>query len=209
MNPNPAGRASVIAAIMVGVGALLSGFVGFLFVIWGVPNLPRTMILQDPIGFALRPRPIPLAVVAMFLALIVIVALTWFFVRLVVRSALPKRGSAVFFGTWGAVIIASWIAGMVRAPLAISALGIPSEQSEILMVQGFQVVTAGAAWGLTWGWITALVVTLIHRSASAPEHVEREASSSHPATTAYPYPPHAGEATQTSTSYPPQPPHAG
>lgn len=194
---------------MVGVGALLSGFVGFLFVVWGVPNLPRTFILQDPIGFALRPRPIPLAVVAMFLALIVIVALTWLFVRLVVRSALPRRGAAVFFGTWGAVIIASWIAGMVRAPLALSALGIPSEQSEILMVQGFQIVTAGAAWGLTWGWITALVVALIHRSAPTPDPVERNAATSHPSTTAYAYPPQVGEAPQPSTSYPPQPPHAG
>lgn len=193
---------------MVGAGALLTGFLGFLFVIWGVDQMPRTFILQDPIGFALRPNPRPLSVVAMFLALLVIVGLTWLFVRLVVRGAAPRRGAAVFFGTWGAVIVASWIAGMVRAPLALAGLGIPAEQSEMLMVQGYQMVTAGAAWGLTWGWLTALVVALVHRSAPAALSTEQGQSTITTGTPAdaFPYPP---QAPQAATTYPPVPPHAG
>lgn len=204
MNRTPAGRVSVVAAIMVGAGALLSGILGYLFLLWGVPNVPRLFILQDPIGFALRPNALPLAVVAMLLALVILIGLTWLFVRLVVRGALPGRGSAVFFGTWGAVVVASCIAGLVRAPLAVAALGIPAEQSEILMIQTFQAVTASASWGLTWGWLTALVASLIHRSAPAAAPVEAgvtSAGSAYSAPGATTYPP---QQTSADTTYPPQ-----
>ncbi|WP_350352449.1 hypothetical protein ABS642_04820 [Microbacterium sp. A8/3-1] len=167
MNRNAAGRASVVAAIMVGVGALASGLINFLFVLANVASLPRLLILQDPIGFALRPRVQPMAVVAMLVAMVVLVGLTWLFVRMIVRSALPGRAAAVFFGTWGAVIVAAWIAGVVRAPLMLMVLQIPAEQSEILMTQFSQISTAGATWGLMWGWLTALVVALVHRSTNA------------------------------------------
>ncbi|WP_435744459.1 hypothetical protein [Microbacterium sp. PMB16] len=166
MNRTAAGRASVVAAIMVGVGALLSGLINFLFLLANVASLPRLLILQDPIGFALRPRVQPLAVVAMLVALVILVGLTWLFVRMIIRSALPGHGAAVFFGTWGAVIIASWIAGLVRAPLMLTVLQIPPEQSEILMTQFSQMSVAGVSWGLIWGWLTALVVTLVHRSSA-------------------------------------------
>lgn len=164
MNRNAAGPASVVAAIMVGVGALASGLINFLFVLANVASLPRLLILQDPIGFAFRARVQPLALVAMLVALVVLAGLTWLFVRMIVRSALPGRAAAVFFGTWGAVIIAAWIAGVVRAPLMLMVLQIPAEQSEILMTQFSQMSLAGASWGLIWGWITALVVALIHRA---------------------------------------------
>lgn len=207
MNRTPARRVSVVAAIMVGAGGLLSGILGYLFLLWGVPNVPRLFILQDPIGFALRPNALPLAVVAMLLALVVVIGLTWLFVRLVVRGALPGRGSAVFFGTWGAVVVASCIAGLVRAPLAVAALGIPAEQSEILMIQTFQAVTASASWGLTWGWLTALVAALIHRSAPAAVATGYGApgdGSTYSAPDATTYPPQ-----QTSADATYQPPHAG
>ncbi|WP_223625141.1 hypothetical protein [Microbacterium sp. EST19A] len=195
MNRNAAGRASVVAAIMVGVGALASGFINFLFLLAGVESLPRLLILQDPIGFALRPRVQPMAVVAMLVALVILVGLTWLFVRMIVRSALPGRAAAVFFGTWGAVILASWTAGVLRAPLVLMVLQIPAEQSEILMTQFSQISLAGATWGLMWGWLTALVVALVHRTAAnAPGE---PASASAPPT----YP-----AAQT---YPPAPPVAG
>lgn len=192
---------------MVGVGALVSGLINFLFLLANVASLPRLLILQDPIGFAIRPRVQPLAVVAMLVALVVLMGLTWLFVRMIVRSALPGRAAAVFFGTWGAVIIASWIAGLVRAPLMLLVLQIPAEQSEILMTQFSQISVAGASWGLIWGWLTALVVALVHRGsrdaatdpAGAPGYpTSPPAQTYQPAQT---YPP-----TQT---YPPMPPAAG
>ncbi|WP_349826805.1 hypothetical protein [Brevibacterium litoralis] len=36
-------------------------------------------------------------------------ALTWLFTWLVVRSATPGRFSAVFFGTWGAIVVAALV----------------------------------------------------------------------------------------------------
>lgn len=201
MNRNAAGRTSVVAAIMVGVGALASGFINFLFLLAGVESLPRLLILQDPIGFALRPRAQPMAVVAMLVALVILVGLTWLFVRMIVRSALPGRAAAVFFGTWGAVILASWIAGVLRAPLVLMGLQIPAEQSEILMTQFSQISLAGATWGLMWGWLTAIVVALVHRAA-APAASEPAAVPPHatyppvqtypPAPTSSPAPPTAG-----------------
>jgi energy-converting hydrogenase Eha subunit A len=193
---------------MVGVGALTSGLLNFLFLLANVASLPRLLILQDPIGFAIRPRVQPMAVVAMLLALVILAGLTWLFVRMIVRSALPGRAAAVFFGTWGAVIIAAWIAGLVRTPLVLMSLRIPAEQSEILMTQFSQISVAGASWGLMWGWLTALVVAVIHRSAtgalsSVDPLTPRSASPSSPASAQpAPYPP---------TTYPPapQPPTAG
>lgn len=172
MNRIAAGRASVVAAIMVGVGALASGLINFLFLLAGVASLPRLLILQDPIGFALRPNVQPMAVGAMLVALVVLAGLTWLFVRMIVRSALPGRAAAVFFGTWGAVILASWIAGVLRAPLVLMVLQIPAEQSEIVMTQFSQISLAGATWGLMWGWLTAVVVAHVHRTAAsaADEH---------------------------------------
>lgn len=168
MNASPAGRASIVAAILVAVGALASSLISFFFLLWGIPNAARTYLLQDPIGWALRPAVQPLAIVAMLLAFVVLVGLTWVFVRLIVRSALPRRGAAVFFGTWGAVIVSALIAGIVRAPLVLSTFGIPAEQSEILTSQFHQIATSGAAWGLNWGWLAALIVALIHRATPAP-----------------------------------------
>ena len=198
MNRTATGRASVVAAIMVGVGALASGLINFLFLLAGVASLPRLLFLQDPIGFAIRPNVQPLAVVAMLVALVILAGLTWLFVRMIVRSALPGRAAAVFFGTWGAVIIASWIAGVLRAPLVLMVLQIPAEQSEILMTQFSQISLAGATWGLMWGWLTAIVVALVHRAAAgAPAE-----SATVPAPPSYPtYSP--------APTYPPAPPAAG
>ena len=192
---------------MVGVGALVSGLINFLFLLANVASLPRLLILQDPIGFAIRPRVQPLAVVAMLVALVVLMGLTWLFVRMIVRSALPGRAAAVFFGTWGAVIIASWIAGLVRAPLMLLVLQIPAEQSEILMTQFSQISVAGASWGLIWGWLTALVVALVHRAS-------RDASTDPAGAPVYPTSPPAQTYQPAQTypptqTYPPMPPAAG
>lgn len=202
MNRTPAGRAPLVAAILVGVGAVGSSILGFLFVLWGVPILPRTLVLQDPIGFALQPRAHPITTVAMAVALAVLVGATWLFVRLVVRGAAAGRGGAVFLGTWGSVAIASWIVGIARAPLTVIAWGVPSYQTEILMAQASQVIAASAAWGLTWGWIVALVVTLMHRAAPAGTRDAAAAYAHRPeggTTGAYPYPPQQG------ATYPPRP----
>ncbi|MFJ4252770.1 hypothetical protein [Microbacterium sp. NPDC090003] len=126
MNPQPANRTAVIAAVLVGVGALLSSLAGYLFVLGGVPNVPRVWILPDPIGWGFGRGGSPLPVLGMLLALVVLSGLTWLFVRLIVRGALPGRGAAVFFGTWGAVMIASAAAGLVRAPADASAAAVPA-----------------------------------------------------------------------------------
>jgi hypothetical protein len=103
----------------------------------------------------------------MLVALIVLVGLTWLFVRMIVRGARAGRGSAVFFGTWGAVIVAAWIAGILRAPLMLIVLRIPAEQTDIVTTQFFQLSTSGVTWNLLWGWLVALVAAVLHRSSRA------------------------------------------
>lgn len=201
MNASPAGRASIVAAILVAVGALVSSLISFFFLLWGIPNAARTYLLQDPIGWALRPAVQPLAIVAMLLAFVVLVGLTWVFVRLIVRSALPRRGAAVFFGTWGAVIVSALIAGIVRAPLVLSTFGIPAEQSEILTSQFHQIATSGAAWGLNWGWLAALIVALIHRATPA----SAGAPNAGPAHQGHPYSTVESPAQYPPSQYPPSP----
>jgi len=167
MNRDPAGRAAIIAAIMVGAGALLSGLLNFFMLISNVPAIPRSYFLQDPIGWALTPRFRPMAVVAMFVALLLLVGLTWLFVRMVVRTALPGRAAAVFFGAWGAIIVAGWISGLVRMPLMMAVLRIPTDRIESFGPQLLQFSTVGATWALGWGWVTALVIAMVHRSSGA------------------------------------------
>lgn len=170
MRTEPSNRISVIAAIMVGVGALLTSGLNFLFVLWGVPSVPRVYFLPDPAGWALRPRVDPVAVLGMLVALVLLVALTWLFVRWVVRGAIPARAAAVFFGTWGAIVIAGLVTGVVRAPIVLISLRIPADQTDIYQMQFFQIATTGATWGLMWGWIVAIVAALLHRNrtGSAP-----------------------------------------
>ena len=150
----------MLTAILVGVGALLSSFGSYLSVLWG---LPRSMVLQDPIGWALRPGIPPLAVVGMLVVLALLVGLTWLFVRWVVASALPGKGAAVFFGTWGALIIAAMVAGLVRAVVMMVTLRIPTDNADLLMAQFQQFSFVTATWAVTWGWIVALVAALVHR----------------------------------------------
>lgn len=164
MNRDTAGRASLIAAIMVGAGALFSGLINFLMMLSNVPSIPRTFFLQDPIGWALTPHMRPMAVISMLIALLLLVGLSWLFVRAVLRTALPGRAAAVFFGTWGAIIIAGWISGIVRAPLMIGVLQLPTDRLDSFAPQLYQFSTIGATWALGWGWVTALVVSLIHRA---------------------------------------------
>ncbi len=214
MNPQPANRTPVIAAVLVGVGALLSSLAGYLFVLGGVPNVPRAWILPDPLGWGFGRGGSPLPVLGMLLALVVLSGLTWLFVRMIVRGALPGRGAAVFFGTWGAVMIASAAAGLVRAPLTLAYLQIDPTQIEIYQVQFFTISTAGVTWALVWGWVTALVAAIVHRAAAGPAAPSGAYGAGHPAPAhppqqAYPqqqypqqqYPgPHPGQ---------PQPPTAG
>lgn len=217
MNRNPANRVALVAALMVGVGALLSGFVGYLFVVGGVPAFPRVWLLPDPIGWWVGRPGSPLGTVGMLVAVILLTGLTWLFVRMVARGAAPGRGAAVFFGTWGAIVVAGWAAGVARAPLALSALRIPTEQAEMYQSQFFSMSTTGVTWALFWGWVTALVAALIHRASSgtaspaqpgvAPQNAYPVAEYGHPTPPVAPYPPAPGP--QTPPAYPPQPPHAG
>lgn len=182
MNRNRANLAALVAAIMAGVGALASGLVVYLLVFAGAPAIPRAYILPDPIGWALTPATSGLSLAAMVVAVVVLVGLTWLFVRLIVRSAVPGRMAATFFGTWGAVIVAAAIAGVVRTPLVLTALRIPAEQVEIFQSQFFVTSTVGVTWALLWGWVTALVVTMIHRSggAAAPSHAAPATAAAYP-----------------------------
>ena len=166
MNGNKVNLVSVLTAILVGVGALISSFATYLSVLWGISAMPRSIVLQDPIGWALRPAVPPLAIIGMLLVLVLLVGLTWLFVRLIVASALPGRGAAVFFGTWGALIIASMIAGVVRAIIMMVTLRIPTDNADLVMSQFQQFSFMTATWAVTWGWIVALVAALVHRSTS-------------------------------------------
>lgn len=215
MNRNPANRVALVAAIMVGVGALLSGFVGYLFVLGGVPAFPRAWLLPDPIGWWVGRPGSPLGTVGMLVAVVLLSGLTWLFVRLVAGGAAPGRGAAVFFGTWGAIVVAAWIAGVARAPLTLSALQIPTEQAEMYQSQFFSMSTTGVTWALFWGWVTALVAALIHRASAgtgAPAPTATSSQGPYPvfgqahAPSAAPYPPAPGQA--SAPTYPPAPPRA-
>lgn len=208
MNPQPANRTSVIVAVLVGIGALLSSLAGYLFLLGGVPNVPRVWILPDPIGWGFGRGGSPLPALGMLLALVVLSGLTWLFVRLIVRGALPGHGAAVFFGTWGAVIIASAVAGVVRAPLTLAFLQIDPAQIEIYQVQFFTISTAGVTWALVWGWIAALVAAILHRSAPTSAEQNGAYTTGHPAP-AYPlkqaYPQQTyPQQTYPQQTYPPQ-----
>lgn len=171
MSRDTANRVSLIVAILVGVGALLSGGISFALTLAGMSSFPRYLILQDPIAWAIGPHMHPLRLLAMLLALVVLVAATWLFVRLVARAAAPGKGAAVFFGTWGAVIIAGWLAGIVRTPMQIVAYRIPDSQPEFLFSQISSLSTTGVLWALTWGWIVALVAALIFTARSVAQPV--------------------------------------
>lgn len=164
MNRHPASRASLVAAILVGVGAILSAGLLHLLILQGVDA--RRLPVQDPIGWAFGPRPQPLGLAAMLLGLIVLVGLTWLVVRAVVRGALPTRMAAAFFGTWGAVVVASLAAGAARTPLAVAALQIPQQYADVIGQQVTYLVTSNVLWAVFWGWIPALAVTVIHRAAA-------------------------------------------
>lgn len=217
MNGNKVNLVSVLTAILVGVGALLSSFATYLSVLWGISAMPRSIVLQDPIGWALRPAVPPLAIIGMLLVLVLLMGLTWIFVRLIVASALPGRGAAVFFGTWGALIVASMIAGVVRAIIMMVTLNIPSENSDLLLAQFQQFSFITATWAVTWGWIVALVAALIHRSTStrqtgtyvpqqqyAPAQQRPQAQQYAPAQPHVPT--HQQQAQQQQYPQPPQPP---
>ena len=176
MNGNKVNLVSVLTAILVGVGALISSFATYLSVLWGISAMPRSIVLQDPIGWALRPAVPPLAIVGMLLVLVLLVGLTWLFVRLIVASALPGRGAAVFFGTWGALIIASMIAGVVRAIIMMVTLRIPTDNADLVMSQFQQFSFMTATWAVTWGWIVALVAALVHRSTSTRQNAPHVAA---------------------------------
>lgn len=167
MNRSRANLVALLAAILVGVGALLSSFVTYLTMLWGISAMPRSMVVQDPLGWALRPAVPPLAIFGMLLVCVLLVGLTWLFVRLVAGSALPGRGAAVFFGTWGALIVASMVAGLVRAIIMMITLRIPTDNADLVMSQFQQFAFLTATWAVTWGWIVALVAALVHRASSA------------------------------------------
>lgn len=203
MNSDYSGRIGLVAAALVSVGAVLAGLLSYVLTVQGVPSWPRTLILPDPIGWAFVADLRPLRVLAMLLAVAVLVALTWLFVSLVVRAAHPQRAAAVFFGTWGAVTIAALVAGIVRAPFVVSYLQIAVDSSELYTAHFHQISTTGAAWALSWGWVTALVTTLIHGAVGRRQRPDLGTAT--PATTgAYGAPPAMG----SYGAYPPalQPP---
>ena len=166
MNGNKVNFVPVVTAILVAVGAILSSYAAYLSVLWGVSALPRALVLQDPLGWAIRPGVSPLGIIGMLFVFTLLVGLTWLFVRLIVASALPGRAAAVFFGTWGALIIASMVAGIVRAIVMMVTLNIPSENSDLLLAQFQQFSFTTATWAVMWGWIVALVAARIHRSST-------------------------------------------
>lgn len=149
------------------MGAFVSALANFMFTMWNLPTVPRAFILQDPIGFAFRPNSSPLMVAAMLVGWVVLVALVWVFVWRVAAGSAPGHGTAAFFGTWGAVVAAAAVAGLLRAPLVMTYLQLPSGQADIMQAQFYQLVASTAMWAVTWGWIPAAVVALVVRLSSA------------------------------------------
>lgn len=168
MSRDTSARTALVAAILVGIGAMVSSLASYLAIMAGLPSIPRSYLLQDPIGWALRPRTSVMVVIVMALTWVLLVGLTWVFVKMVARAALPQRAAAVFFGTWGALIIAAWIAGFVRAVATIAPLNYPDGHPEYLITQFFQIPLSGASWALFSGWLAALVTALVHRAAQRP-----------------------------------------
>lgn len=214
MNRDVSGRISLVVTLMVVIGALASGLINFLFMLQGVQDVPRRFVLPDPIGWALTPRPQPILLGAMLLAVVLLGAFVWIFTRLVARGAAPGRGAGVFFGVWGVVIIGAWIGSIARTPLQIISYRLPADMLADYLPQAYQIALSGAMWALNWGWIVALVAALMHRAAgpaatppipgapyAAPGYVSPAAP--HPQASAQPYAQPFPAAPQ------PQPPTAG
>lgn len=175
---------ALIAALMVAVGAVLSSAVQYMLFESGA-NWSMTALVRSPIGWAVGPNPVRW--ISVLLAFVLLVGATWWFVSLVLRSAIPGRAAAVFFGTWGAIVVAAIIVGMVRAPLFMLLLIPPgaSVPFENQLAQFTGVFWEPATWVVAWGWLTALVTAILHKfttqaSQSSPP-VPQSASASIPA----------------------------
>lgn len=202
MKIHVAGRVSAIAAVMVAAGAILASVLNWLAVIADLPLDMFSLFLTDPIGFPVLARFDPLAWAVTLVSLVVIVGGTWIFVALVARASAPGRAAAVFFGTWGAIIIAAWIAGVVRLPLLLALWRIPLDMTEFFVSQARGSVNGTILWALTWGWVAALVVALVHKSATRHAAAGVDARSGVPATA-------SGSGQSGSGGYPAAPPQAG
>lgn len=193
MIPTANRRIPLVVTLMVMLGALLTSFLSFQLMLSGTASMLRRIpLFQDPVGWPFGPYTNPLAIGTTAITLLVLGSLTWLFVRLVSRSVLPGRSAAVFFGTWGAVIVAAWISGIVRAPLMLAILRLPADELDLYLPQLAQFATSGASWALSWGWIAALVAAFMHRSGRARQGFAPQAT-----TGQHPWAP------SPATSYPP------
>lgn len=173
-----AGRVALVAAIMVGVGAIVCTLINFLAILAGIENIPRIYLLPDPVGWPFYAgRTDPGRIAASLIGIVLLVGLTWLFVFLVARAAAAGRAAAVFFGTWGALILAGAISSTVRAPILLATFGFPLEQVDLIFNQFIQISNTGVIWGLNWGWLTALVAAIVHTvSTRASASVARPAA---------------------------------
>lgn len=225
MMPTATRRIPLVVTLMVALGALLTSFLSFQLLVRGSDSVILRLMLPDLVGWPFGRYVNPLSIAASIVALLVLSGLTWLFSRLVSRAVLPGRSSAVFFGVWGAMIVAAWISSILRAPFLIAIMRIPMDRADYFWPQLAQFTTTGTTWALTWGWITALVAALMHRAGgarpvSAPLGVmPNQAASPHPyAPTPYPgtapatlpVPPvlEAGRPPQAPAFPPPAPPSA-
>ena len=200
MNRDSANRVALLAAGLVLVGSLLSGLLEFLLMMASVESLPRAYVFRDPIGWALRPRTVPLQVVAMLVAVVVLSGLVWLFVRLVARAAAPGRAAALFFGSWAAIIVAGLVSGAVRTPILLPTYGFPPDiDQQIIMSTVYNSVTAAPTWALWWGWIAAAVAALVH--VASTRRMAAVAPVGAPYSPQQQYPPQQ----QQYPPYPPQP----
>ncbi|HLT62467.1 MAG TPA: hypothetical protein VK020_14805, partial [Microlunatus sp.] len=124
--------------------------------------LPLRALFGTPVAWPFPIRPLMLA--ASLVALLVLAAVCALVVLAVARAARPRRGfAAVLFGTWFAVIIGGWLAGLASSPMVMIAFRYPEQ---LVPQQILQRVGVGGGWGLYWGWLTGLVCAVIFTAAN-------------------------------------------
>lgn len=143
----------------------------FLTSVVGLNYYPVGLFLIDPIGWAFRPGARVLDIITMIGAVVMLVWGTWLFVRLVVRAAAPGRGAAVFFGTWAAIIAATWIMGVLRTPTRFVGWELDLG-SQWAIADIASVSAASVEWAVRWGWFTAVVAALMHVSSTSASTVQ-------------------------------------
>jgi len=164
--PSPGGRWAVGLATALGAGGLwiVSGVLNRVL-LWTVDGLPYQLIdlvVPAALDFNLRPGEAQVSVLAVAAAVLVAVV-TGGIAHLAARALPPGAGSfPLFLGVWFAAVVASTIGATVQVMDGFFIAWNPAALADT--VNGLiPYLTGGGYWGLTLGWIVALVGVVVHR----------------------------------------------